>query len=64
MKRLQEDAGQITEALSSACHDVHSACEIFVSSERPRFRRILSIQHVNEQLNQEIQVYYTVVYSK
>lgn len=60
--RIFEDAGKLTEKLSSACDQVVAARKICASSVRPVDRNKVSISHMNGEFNSKIQAYFTVAY--
>ena len=62
MRKLLEDAGQLTTELSEACGRVHEACEVCVSTGRPAHKRKISLTHVNEEFNQSLQADFVIVY--
>lgn len=49
-------AGILTPALQEAIENVHAACDICTSSGRPKSSSKISLAHVNEAFNMEVQV--------
>ena len=54
-RRLLDDANMTTAGVVKACEKVAQACEICASSGRPIDMKKVSLSHVNEAFNQEIQ---------
>lgn len=55
MKHIYHTANQLTEPLAQAFDKVYTACEICCSEGRPFHAKKISISHVNEAFNQELQ---------
>lgn len=64
MKRLFKDARMGNRKVCEACDKVYEACDICTSSGRPHNSKKISLTHVNEGFNEEVQADYTVVYIK
>lgn len=62
MKQLFKDGNMSNERINDACEKIHQACDICTSTGRPRNSKKISLSHVNEAFNEEIQVDYTVAY--
>ena len=59
VKSLCKHAGIMTKELESAIDKVHSACEVCAKNGQPRNSKKVSLNHVNEAFNQEIQMDFT-----
>lgn len=59
---LCKDAEILTPALESAIKEVCGACEVCAKNGRPKSSRKVSLTHVNQEFNQEIQVDFLFVY--
>ena len=62
MKELFEDASLLSGGIGKACDRVHRACDICASTGRPKDKKKVSLTHVNEAFNVEIQADYVIVY--
>lgn len=63
MKHLLSDANiHLSKNLSDVCHGVCRPCVVCVSSGRPVEMKKASLTHVNEAINEEFQVDFTIVY--
>ena len=62
MQELFKDAKLDTSTVARACEKVHDACDICASTGRPKDKKKVSLTHVNEAFNAEIQADYVVVY--
>lgn len=55
MMDIMTDANLDTEKLRHACQKVYDACDICAASGRPKIKKKISLSHVNEGFNQEVQ---------
>lgn len=56
IRRLCKDANMMTDELEQAIVKVFTACEICTKNGRPKPSRKVSLTHVNEEFNQELQM--------
>lgn len=56
MRILCKDANMLDEALEQAIDKVFAACEICAKNGRPKSSRKVSLTHVNEAFNEEVQI--------
>lgn len=59
MKTIYAHAGILTKSLEEAIDKVDEACEVCVRNGRPIPSKKVSLSHVNEAFNQEIQIAFT-----
>lgn len=59
IKAISLDGGVLDESLEAAIEKVVTACEICTSSGRPTSSKKVSLTHVNEAFNEELQVDFT-----
>ena len=64
MQEMFRDAKMNSRKISTACDTVHKACDICASTGRPKDKKKVSLTHVNEAFNAEIQADYVIVYIK
>lgn len=62
MKQFLQDAGQLTAERSRICQKIQDECDVCASSGRPAIRNKISMTHINQQFNEEVQVDFTVAY--
>lgn len=62
MQSLFKDANLDSQVIANACKKVHEACDICASTGRPKDKKKVSLTHVNEAFNNEIQADYVIVY--
>lgn len=62
MKAILSDAGRLDEGAKRACEEVFKACPICATTGRPAQHRKVSLTHVNEEFNQELQADFTIAY--
>ena len=62
MKELFKDASLLSGGIGKACDKVHRACDICASTGRLKDKEKVSLTHVNEAFNVEIQADYVIVY--
>lgn len=59
---ILKDAGRLTPDVKLNCERVYASCGICAKTGRPFIRRKVSLTHVNEAFNEELQADYVVVY--
>lgn len=59
MKSIIQETGQLVAGMEESFGRVHNECPIFASSGRPTDRKMVSMTHVNRELSEEIQTYFT-----
>ena len=62
LRHICHDAGILTPQLDEAIREVSAACEICAKNGRPKHSRKVSLTHVNEAFNEEIQMDFMVVH--
>lgn len=51
-----------TKSITPACEKVLKSCTICSSTERPKHQNNISLTHINEKFNQEVQADFTIAY--
>lgn len=62
MRMLITDAGILTPKLENSCEKILNAFSICSSPGRPPHNKNISIMHINEAFNMDVQAYFMVVY--